>query len=512
MLDYASTIDEPVDLTGMLDPRTKEYQQAVRMTPATLAHYRTQGKWMPAKHLLYASAIIASEVRQGDARIILEMPPRHGKSELASVHTPIWFLDEWPHLNVILTTYASDLSTSFGRRVRDAFIEDNSTFLRARIREDVQRTSEFQTEEGGGMISVGIGGPITGKGGHLLIVDDYVKNFEEAMSVTTNEATWNWFLSTFYTRIEPGGSVIILATRWPSPDGDLIGKVMAKEPGMWKVIRFPAEAEANDPLGRAEGDPLWPEKGHTKARLVRTRSLLDNWIYSAMYQQDPKPLKGMSINIEMLRYVDKIEHPLELRWVRSWDLAASDKSKKKSDYTVGTLMGTRGKPGSPFMQTYLAEQIREHWSPDEVEIGLRETAMSDGVEIPIVIEQEPGASGKAYAQHLATNILAGFTVIINPASASKLARAQPYIAAVNHGRVSLLKADWNKVHKDELKEFPGGKHDDTVDSADQGYNYLFQKMLLSPTWGRELGTQTLQRVQQPKTRKLVKGCVFGRSR
>ena len=502
--------DVALDITGMLDPRTKNYQEAIRLTPATLAHFRTRGKWIPAHHLLYAASEIAYEIQKGDARIIIELPPRHGKSMLDSVHTPIWFLDRWPHLNIILTTYASDLSTDFGRQVRDAFIEDDGKFLRAHIREDVQRTSIFATEEGGGMMSVGIGGPITGRGADLLIIDDYVKNFADAMSETVSEATWNWFLSTAYTRLEPGGSVIILATRWPSPKGDLIGRIIEKEGHFWRVIRMPALAEANDVLGRLPGDALWPDR-YSRERLLRIQSLLDKWLFDSMYQQDPQDAAGISVNIDMLRYVDKIEKPLDLRWVRSWDIASTDRKKrKKSDFTVGSLLGTEGRPGSPFVTTYVADMVRGQWASHTVETNIQDTAKSDGFQIPIVIEQEPGASGKAYAEHLATNILAGYNVTITLASGAKVVRAQPYVAAVNHGRVALKRAIWNGDHTKELKSFPGGEHDDTVDSAAQGYNHLFQTQMLSPTWGRELGEQTIRLIQQPKTSTLVHGATWGR--
>lgn len=508
-------IDHPLDdaainFTGMLDPRSREYQEVVRLTPATLAQYRTRGQWQPAKHLLYAAAEIAAEVSQGDARIIVEMPPRHGKSELDSVHTPIWFLDRWPHLNVMLATFASELSEGFGRRVRDAFIEDDGQFLRAQIRDDVQRTDFFMTTAGGCMMATGIGGVMTGRGAHLLIIDDYVKNFEAAMSEAINEKTWMWFLSTAYTRLEPGASIIVLATRWPAPKGDLIGRILQKEGHRWKRIRFPALAEPGDLLGRQPGEALWPERGYHRDRLLRTKSLIDGWLFDALYQQNPRGAETVTANVDMIRIVDKIPDFVRCRWVRSWDLAASE--KKRSDYTVGTLLGTEGRPGSPFAVTTVCDVKRERLSPEKVELLMQETAKADGVEVEIVIEQEPGASGVAYADHIVKNVLPQFNVTVVPtAGAHKIVRANPYMAAVNHGRIAYVRAVWNDICKDELKDFSGGggEHDDTVDSAAMGYNHLFTIPQLSAVWGRS-GDQRVLTIQQPKTRKLVKGCVFGR--
>lgn len=503
--------DTALDLQGFLDPRTKEFQDAVRLTPATLAHYRTKGKWIPAAHLLYVASEIAHAIAQGDARIIVELPPRHGKSELISVHTPIWFLDRWPHLNVILATYGATLSEGFGRRVRDTFIEDNGSFLRAQVKEDVQRTDRWMTTMGGGMLSVGLGGTIIGFGAHLFIVDDYVKNFAEAMSEQIAISTWNGFLTDVYTRLEPGASVIVFATRWPTPGGDLIGRILEKQGKLWRRIRLPALAEENDVLMRPLGEALWPGRYTTK-RLLSIKGLLDSWLFDSLYQQSPRSEEGLTADVEQIRIVDALIRPQQYRWVRSWDIASTDRRKrKKSDYSVGALLGTEGRPGSPFVTTYVADVVRGQWSPNKLEETIRQTAVSDGAGVPITIEQEPGASGKAYAEHLATNILSGFNVTIQPsAGQNKVVRAQPYIAAVNHGRISYVKATWNKACKDELKEFPGAAHDDTVDACSQGYNFLFQKLLLSPSWGRDLGTETSKLISRPQNKLLVTGATFGR--
>jgi predicted phage terminase large subunit-like protein len=471
----------------MLDPRSQEYQQAVKFSPATLAHYRTAGKWMPAEHLLYVSAILASEIAMGEARIIVEVPPRHGKSELISVHTPIWFLEHFPWASILLTTYAADLATGFGRRVRDAFLQDSGGFLKTRIRDDVQRTDYFLTTEGGGMGSVGVGGPITGRGAHLLLVDDYIKNWAEASSDLVLQAIWDWFITTAYTRLEPGGSCVILATRWVL--NDLIGRLKeSDQTGFWKCIRLPAIAGADDPLNRQIGEALWPAR-YPLDKLLQIRSILGEFMFSAMFQQDPKPVGETKVDIAQLREVEIIPNIQLYRWVRSWDFAATGDEKKKrrnkSDWSVGTLIGTNGRPGATTATTAIADMIRGRWKPDQVENILRATAEADGTAVPIILEQEPGSSGKAYAQHLATNVLRGFTVrIVPPAGENKWIRGQPYLAAVSHGRVVMLKATWNTIHKGELEVFPNGKWDDTVDSTALGFNDLHQTRILSPIWGR----------------------------
>lgn len=498
------------DLQAALDPRSKEFKELIKMTPATLAHYRTGGKWNPAEHLLYVAAILAHEITMGDARIIVEMPPRHGKSELCSVHTSTWFLEKFPWGNVMLTTYAADLATGFGRRVRDNFLLDETGFLDTRVRDDVQRTDLFQTTEGGGMNSVGIGGPITGRGAHLLLVDDYIKNWAEASSDLVLKSIQNWFATTAYTRLEPGGSCVILATRWVL--NDLIGwlKEQDKE-HMWTVISFPALAMVNDLLNRAPGEALWPKR-YPKEKLEQIRRVIGEYMFQAMYQQDPKEIAQTKADVEQFRIIDQIDQPALWRWVRSWDTGAT---KEGGDWSVGSLVGTNARPGSSVATTCIHSMVREQLGPAGLEKLMRETAEADGTDVPIVIEQEPGSSGKIAAAHIATNVLRGFNVTTQPPGGNnKWVRAQPYIAAVTNGRCCLLRAAWNEIHKEELKKFPNGKHDDTVDSVAQGFNHLHQTNILVPTWGRDLdrdgqiGGHVIRGSTGPYV--LVTGCVFGR--
>lgn len=501
-----SDLDLQLAVESALDPRSAEFQQAIKLTPATLAHYRTDGKWIPVEHLLYISAILAHELSLGDARIIIEVPPRHGKSELDSVHTPTWFLEKFPWAHVILATYAADFAEGFGRRVRDGFLENPKGILNTKIRDDVQRVSNFLTNEGGSMTSIGIGGQITGRGAHLLLIDDFIKNWKEASSETVLRGIWDWFITSAYTRLEPGGSCVILATRWVI--GDLIGLLKEQDKNhMWTVIHIPAIAEEGDPLNRKKGEALWPARYPIHV-LEQIRSLVGEFIFQAMYQQNPKEPGEVSADVDQIKEVTEITQPQFYRWVRSWDLAASDTSR--ADWTVGTLIGTNARAGSPTAMTAIADMVRGRWLPAKVETEMRKVAEADGTSTVIVIEQEPGSSGKSFAQHLATNVLRGFVVHIKPpAGHNKWIRAQPYIAAVSHGRILMLRAAWNSIHKGELKPFPNGKFDDTVDSTAQGFNELHLTKILTPTWGRRGEGDPL--ISTPSTGKLITGVVFGRT-
>ena len=182
-----------------------DFQGASR-GPAELAVAMSDGEWYVAPHLQKISDVL-SQVGQGKGlRIIIECPPRHGKSELCSVWTPSWFLHRWPRKRVILASYEADFAREWGRRVRDTFEEHNL----GKTNEDVTAANAWNTSAGGGMRTAGLDGPITGKGADLLIIDDPVKNDEEARSPTIRERNWRWWLTTGRTRLEPGADVIVI--------------------------------------------------------------------------------------------------------------------------------------------------------------------------------------------------------------------------------------------------------------------------------------------------------------
>jgi hypothetical protein len=242
-----------------------QVQKNWKLTPATLAYRISRQQWIPAKHLQYISLRVAQAIARGNGRIIISAPPRHGKSQLTSIYVPTWILEQFPNYKVILAGYGADLATGFSRQVRDIFTdEDNHGLLKTRIRQDAKRVEAFLVEgHTGGMYAVGLGGAITGRGAHVLLIDDYIKEIKEALSPAYRDYIWNWFVTTAYTRLEPGGTCIIIATRWHSDD--LIGRLLATEGttdtgGKWEYIELPAIAEEGDMLGRKVGEALFPDR------------------------------------------------------------------------------------------------------------------------------------------------------------------------------------------------------------------------------------------------------------
>lgn len=490
-----------------------------KLTPATFAHKISRGSWIPAEHLMYISLKVAQAVARGNGRIIISAPPRHGKSQLTSIYVPSWLLECFPMFKVILAGYGAELATGFSRQVRDIFTDkDNENLLKTRIRQDASRVEAFLTEQGGGMYAVGLGGAITGRGANVLLIDDYIKEIKEALSPTYRQYIWDWFVTTAYTRLEPNGTCIIIATRWHSDD--LIGRLLATQRDQWEYIELPALAEEGDILGREIGEALFPER-YPIERLEELRETLGSTFFKALFQQKPVDETAKLTDSAWLKIIDSIpdEELRLLRRARIWDFAATEGG---GDYTAGSLCAYN-KHNSHF---YLENVKRGQYSPEQIETLIRTTAIADGEDVKIYLEQEPGASGLALIEHYQRNVLPEFIVEAIPAVKNKLVRAQPYLAAAEGGKVYLLAGVWNDPYKKEFDSFPGGDYDDQVDTSAAGYQKLSGKKVFSASWGRKPSaslqpsgpsTSDIRRAQISLSRKSgngpvkrISGATFGR--
>ncbi len=198
---------------------------------------------------------------------------------------PAWFLGTYPDRRVILASYGADFAASWGRKARDILVAHGGAFG-VRIREGSKAADEWSlADHKGGMQTAGVGGAFTGKGADLIVIDDPVKNDAEAVSEASRDHLWEWYRATLRTRLEPGGSIAVIMTRWHPHD--LIQRLVDDSGETWRTIRLPALAEADDPLGRGLGEPLWPERFGLDA-LAATQASLGRW-WNALYQQSPMP-------------------------------------------------------------------------------------------------------------------------------------------------------------------------------------------------------------------------------
>ena len=392
-------------------------------------------------------------------RLALFAPPRHGKSVITSHYFPAWFLLTHPEKRVILTSYEADFAAQWGRKVRDTVTRWGPVFG-VRVRQDSKAADRWEIEKhGGGMQTAGAGGPIIGKGADLFVIDDPVKNAEEALSPTYRQKLWDWYHSTADTRFEPRAGVVLTQQRWHTRD--LGGWLVAEQPRDWRAVSIAALAEEGDVLRRPVGAALWPER-YPVEELERKRRNAPTW-FAAQYQQRPLDLEG-----GFFRGLERVAvlpaAPTDDQYaarVRHWDLAATEsQAGADPDWTVGALVGRHRGGGY-----HVLDLARARVGPRGVRDLIRQTAQRDGKAVRIRIEREGGASGKIAAQSIVTGELSGYSAYAVTPKGSKAERAEPWGAQIEAGNVSIVRAGWNAALLDEHRSFPTGAHDDIVDAC-----------------------------------------------
>lgn len=427
-------------------------------------------------------ADVLQRVADGEcSRLMIFMPPRHGKSEETSRLFTAYFLHRHPERWVGLASYAAELAYTLSRASRDFFVAGGGD-----LRDDAKAVKHWQTAQGGGLWAGGVGGPATGKGWHLGVIDDPIKNAEEAASKKVRERNQEWFQSTFSTREEPeGGALVVIQTRWNESDlaGWLIERERAAEADeaqRWHIVNLPAIREDSEPEfpptctvepdWRQVGEALCPER-YTVAKLVKLAAQVGAYFWNALFQQRPRPREG-GIFTSAVRYVGAV--PVGCKFVRYWDKAGSD---GKGDYTAGVLMAR-----SPDGQFFVVDVVRGQWAAAEREARIRATAELDAQRISafgndpdacysIWIEQEGGSGGKDSANATIRN-LEGFSVYCESATGDKELRADPLAAQWQVGNVFIVRGTWNVAYIDEMTAFPNGKNDDQVDASSGAFNHL----------------------------------------
>ena len=394
-------------------------------------------------------------------RLMLLLPPGSAKSTYASVLFPAWWFTQHPNSSVIAASHTADLAQHFGRQVRELVIEHGNR-LGYTLSPDNRAAGRWSTSAGGEYFAAGVRGPITGRRADLAIIDDPVKSHAEADSAVFRDLVWNWYRSDLTTRLKPGGRIVLIMTRWH--EDDLGGRLLTRHAAQWRTLRLPALAESNDPLNRIEGAPLWPEWESADA-LARKRATVGERVWSAMYQQTPRPPDGALFTLKHMVMLDTC--PTGGRSIRAWDLAVTAKhSSNDPDYTVGLKLHC-----DENQRFTITDITRIQGGPHEVEATILQTAKLDGRAVAISLPKDPGSAGGFVASYLAGR-LAGHHVIVTAETGSKVARATPVAAQLEAGNVALLRAGWNEAFIDELREFPLGRKDDQIDALSRAFTAL----------------------------------------
>lgn len=398
---------------------------------------------------------IESGGQEGTGYLIISMPPRHGKTVTVSKLFPVWFLAEHPDMRVILASYGMTLAqknSRFGRNIISS-APFRQLYPHIELARDSKAVDAWDLAgHEGGMDAVGVGAGVTGKGGHLIIVDDPVKSREEAESETYREKVWDWFTDDLYTRREPGAALVVIMTRWHQDD--LVGRLLRDDAAKWRVLSLPAIAEDHDLLGRAVGEALWPAR-FPLAKLLDDKRVMGDYSFSALYQQQPVPAEGGIFKRAWFHRVSYV--PDMVHVVRYWDLAMS--AKETADYTVGVKIGqaTDG-------HYYILDVVRFQLEWGDVVPRIAEVALSDGAAVMIGVE-EAGFISRAIQELNQDARLHGFAVFGYPVDKDKVTRALPFAARLSAGTVHILETHWTDDYLDEMCSFPNGVHDDQVDAS-----------------------------------------------
>ena len=415
-------------------------------------------------------------VDQKSPRLMLFMPPRHGKSEIASRCFPAWHLGHAPNHEVIACSYSGSLAMGFSRKVR-SMIRDplyNKVFSNCQLDPESQSAEAWLTTAGGGYTAAGVGGPITGKGAHILVIDDPVKNREEAESETTRQSIKDWYTSTAYTRLAPGGGVLVILTRWH--DDDLAGWLLGEQEtggDTWEVIKYPAVAEEDESY-REKGAALHPDRYPLPA-LTRIRNAIGSRDWSALYQQNPVADEGAYFQRSMIRYFNPHEVDRDRMTIyAAWDLAIG--KKERNDWSVGVVAGVDQDD-----QMFILHVERGRWDGGELVEKILDTYAAWQ---PSITGIERGHIEMALGPFLEKRIRERglyemYIKDLKTGRRDKEARARAIQGRMQQGMVFFPKGtDFGDLLVNELLRFPNGKHDDQVDAL----AWLGQMMSEFHTW------------------------------
>jgi predicted phage terminase large subunit-like protein len=412
---------------------------------------------------------VKGELRFADGRLchqlIFCMPPRHGKTELATKRLVAQYSGNNPDHDIIVAAAGDDLATDFGGDVR-AIMHSPSfkqVFPNFRLRKGGNAKDNIQTDRGGRVIFAGRGGQINGRGAHLLACDDLIKDANEARSQTMRDQIWDWLVKVAFYRRMGKRLTLLTMTRWHSDDP--IGRLTdpdnphynAEEAANWMIIRLPAIAEEDDPLGREPGAALWPERYDEEYHRANQRR--DPLGFAALAQQRPTVADGILFKRENIRYYENRDLPEDLRIYCASDHAVG--TGQRNDYTVMLKVGVDRNN-----DIYVLDCFRSKVPADRaVEAML---AMAGGQHKPLLWWAERGHISKSIGPFLRKRMLETGTYInireVTPAT-DKEQRAQSIAARVAMGKVLFPKtAIWTEKVINEMLAFPNGNNDDAVDA------------------------------------------------
>lgn len=430
--------------------------------------YTHEGRYKSARHIEKITDIIQQAIDKKKAMtegkiptenqyIAINMPPRHSKSMTITETLPSYYLGHFPEDRIIEISYNDTFARKFGKKNKEKVRQFGKELFDVEIARDSSAHDEWSLNNNiGGMISRGVLSGITGQGADLMIIDDPIKNREEADSETHREKIWDEWKDSFSSRLHPGAIVILILTRWH--EDDLQGRLLNAEYGEplnWDVYNFPLEAEENDLLDREVGDPLWPSR-YGKSFIEERKRYPSS--FNSLYQGRPTSQEGNILKREWWKYYDHL--PIIQTKIMSVDATFKDESD--SDFVSIQVWGKTG------TNSYLIDRVKARMNFPATLQSIRNMKKKHPDIGAIFIEDK--ANGSAIISVLQREIPG--IIGVNP-EGGKVARVNAVSPYIEAGNVYLPRTDWTHDFVEECASFPKGKNDDDVDSMSQALNRLY---------------------------------------
>ena len=414
-----------------------------------------------AHHIKMARAF--ERVARGECkRLIINMPPRHTKSEFASYLLPAWFLGNFPHKKVIQSSHTAELAVGFGRKVRNLVDSDvyKTIFPDTSLQSDSKAAGRWNTSKGGDYFAIGIGGAVTGKGADILIIDDPHSEQEAALAETNADIydkAYEWYTSGPRQRLQPGGSIIIVMTRWSKKDltGQVLKSSAQRDGDDWEVIEFPAILPS--------GSPLWPEFWDLK-ELQALKQELPNGKWMAQYMQQPTSDVSAIVKREWWKIWDSERPPSCEFIIQSWDTAFL--KTERADYSACTTWGVFYQDdalGRSRANIILLNAFKKRMEFPELKVRAYEEFNEWDVD-SLIVEAKAAGSPLIFELRQMGIPVQEFT----PSKGNdKIARLNAVADIFASGHVWVPNTHWAEELMEEVASFPSGEHDDLVDSMTQ---------------------------------------------
>lgn len=404
----------------------------------------------------YLDRVTSGELR----RVLFQVAVRHGKTEHNTISYAAYRLELDPSTRILLGTYSQKQAHKLSRQIRRLARKRGVDMSSER-----DAVGEWETLDGGGLRAVGSGTGVASVNADLILIDDPIGSREEAESKAHRDRVWLWITNDILARCEPHTAVLFSMPRWHMDDP--AGRMQEHQPDRWTIVDLPGIADEDDPLGRAEGELLWPDL-RPQSWVDEMRVDLGRYGFAALVQGRPSPKEGGLFKWSWMedQFVEAIPVGVKDR-VRYWDTAGTEDG---GDYTAGVRVSI----GSDDLY-YIESVVRGQWAPGRRDTEIQKVCREDD-KLPgpyrVGVEEESGINGKKRTQAIVRQ-LSGLKVFTERPTGDKELRADPVASQMQVGNVRIVRSDrWNRDFYDELLSFPNGEHDDQVDALSGAFSAL----------------------------------------